>query len=79
MKTALVILRSPGSNSYSRGKQITNPYEEVRRQNIARNEEMLRKLFEDNSPLCSPLPSPKRQKVEIQDLALTSPWHALIN
>ena len=48
------MLRKPGSPT---------PYEEERRQNIARNEEMLRKLFEDNSPLCSPLPSPKRQKV----------------
>ena len=46
--------RKPGSPT---------PYEEEGRQNIARNEEMLRKLFEDNSPLRSPLPSPTRQKV----------------
>ena len=42
-ETPLVILRSPGGNS--RGKKITNPYEEERRQNIARNQELLRSIF----------------------------------
>ena len=47
--------------------QVSRPspgfYEEERMHNIATNKEMLRnKLFEGNSPLLSPLPSPKRQK-----------------
>ena len=46
--------------------QVSRPspgsYREKRMHNIATNKEMLRKLFEGNSPLLSPLPSPKRQK-----------------
>ena len=46
--------------------QVSRPspgsYKEKRMHNIATNKEMLRKLFEGNSPLLSPLPSPKRQK-----------------
>jgi len=46
--------------------QVSRPspgsYEEERMHKIATNKEMLRKLFEGNSPLLSPLPSPKRQK-----------------